>query len=214
MRAISSRTTFLFALLLCNSRQMDPSPSRSRRLWTTSRAAIFSATKSTFLPALTAVAVRLVIVCDFPVPGGPWMTRCLPRRTSSMATACELSASVTWIMFAGGISESILSPSSHKLGSETNPPPRRLDRVGLLPSGVGASRHVSGSRSRYIRYLANEKNQTIMSSPQDLPAGLVGERAGDGVEIRAGRHLVHLGDFGQVDAELRPSASPGARGSS
>ena len=95
MREISSRTVFLFALLLCNSRQIGPSPSRSSRLWTTSSAAIFSATKRTFLPAFTAVAIRFVIVWDFPVPGGPWITRCLPSRTSSIAIVCELSASVT-----------------------------------------------------------------------------------------------------------------------
>ena len=66
-------------------------------------------------------------------------------------------------MLIGGISGSILSFSSQRLGSETNPSPRSLDRFGLVPNGE-CSGHVAGSRSRYIRYFAKEKNQTTMSS--------------------------------------------------
>ena len=66
-------------------------------------------------------------------------------------------------MFAGGIKASILSFSPHNGGSDTKPSPRSRDRVGFAPRGACIGQ-VAGSRSRYIRYLANEKNQTTMSS--------------------------------------------------
>ena len=50
---------------------------------TTSSAAAFSAMKSTRLPALNAAAIRLTMVCDLPVPGGP----CTARSTSSIVAA-------------------------------------------------------------------------------------------------------------------------------
>ena len=78
---------------------------------TTSRAVIFSATKSTVLPSATAAAITLAIVCDLPVPGGPWMTRSRPFRTSCTASACELSQSTICNISAGGIWGSIDSSS-------------------------------------------------------------------------------------------------------
>ncbi|EME69533.1 hypothetical protein H261_12804 [Paramagnetospirillum caucaseum] len=102
VRRSSSSTARLLALLLCNSRQTAPSPMASRRRFTTSSAAIFSATNSTLRPPATAPAIRLAMVWDLPVPGGPWITRLRPRRTSSMARVWELSASMTWIWAEGG----------------------------------------------------------------------------------------------------------------
>ena len=43
-------------------------------------AARFSATKSTRLPSPASEAMRLAMVCDLPVPGGPLMTRWAPLR--------------------------------------------------------------------------------------------------------------------------------------
>jgi hypothetical protein len=98
-RACSSdlRTSRLFAFRLCISRHSAPSPAFLNRSWTASSAAVFSATKRMVLPACTAAAMTLVIVCDLPVPGGPWTTRFRPSRASSTTIACELSASTTWV---------------------------------------------------------------------------------------------------------------------
>ena len=40
------------------------------------------------MPWATKSAIRFVIVCDLPVPGGPWMMKCLPVRASAIADAC------------------------------------------------------------------------------------------------------------------------------
>src|ERR1035437_9636382 len=71
VRFSSSITVFLLDRLLCSSRQAAPTRAASSRRFTTSRAAIFSETKRTFLPSATAAPIRLTMVWDFPVPGGP-----------------------------------------------------------------------------------------------------------------------------------------------
>ena len=60
---------------------------------TTSSAASFSETKRTFFPLDKAAAITFVIVCDLPVPGGPFTTMFLPDRMSMMALCCDESAS-------------------------------------------------------------------------------------------------------------------------
>ena len=55
----------------CRSSTRSPRPTRSSRPTTASMAARFSATKSTRLPSAARVAMRLAMVCDLPVPGGP-----------------------------------------------------------------------------------------------------------------------------------------------
>ena len=55
----------------CRSSTRSPRPTRSSRPTTASMAARFSATKSTRLPSAASVAIRLAMVCDLPVPGGP-----------------------------------------------------------------------------------------------------------------------------------------------
>ena len=39
--------------------------------------------------------MRFVIVCDLPVPGGPWMTKLPPSRARAIAATCEPSAGTT-----------------------------------------------------------------------------------------------------------------------
>ena len=68
-------------------------PMESRRRLTTSRAACFSATNSTVRPAARLRAIKLVIVLDLPVPGGPSRTNVLPAADSSTARNCDPSAS-------------------------------------------------------------------------------------------------------------------------
>ena len=91
---------------LCSSWQSSPRPIWSSRRLTTSSAAIFSATNSTVLPSCTAAAIRLAMVCDLPVPGGPWIRRLWPARAAAIALACEASASRTWSVSRGGSSSS------------------------------------------------------------------------------------------------------------
>ena len=71
--------------------------------------ASFSATNRTVLPCPNAAAIRLVIVCDFPVPGGPSITRLLPFIASIRALCWELSASS--IRGKSSLTSSILSIS-------------------------------------------------------------------------------------------------------
>ena len=66
-----SNTVDFFDLLEWSSKQNGSSPISAKRFWTTVNAAIFSATNRTFFPWYNAFAIIFVIVCDFPVPGGP-----------------------------------------------------------------------------------------------------------------------------------------------
>ena len=69
-----------FLCLVAVNFQAEHSEARIvQRRRTTSSAASFSETKSTVLPLASAAAIRFVMVCDFPVPGGPSMTRFWPR---------------------------------------------------------------------------------------------------------------------------------------
>ena len=88
----------------CNSKQKSPSEKSlydlcifilqwSSRFFTTRNAASFSHTNRTFLPLPSACAIRFVIVCDFPVPGGPDITMSLPFMASKIAACWEESAS-------------------------------------------------------------------------------------------------------------------------
>ncbi len=91
----SFKTSFLFDLRLCNSKQKSPRPTLSKRLFTTSNAAIFSLTNKTVFPDAINSAIKFTIVCDFPVPGGPSTTKLFPFFTSSITAICEESASET-----------------------------------------------------------------------------------------------------------------------
>jgi hypothetical protein len=101
-RAAWSRVAPRPAAIRCRSRApswmsstRSPRPAADSRESTASIAARFSATNSTFLPLATIAAIRLAIVWDLPVPGGPWMTRLRPASTASIAARCEESASST-----------------------------------------------------------------------------------------------------------------------
>ncbi|MCB9915315.1 MAG: hypothetical protein H6828_09220 [Planctomycetes bacterium] len=82
----------MLVLFECSSRQNSPSPSFSRRARTTSSAAIFSETNSTRLSLASACAIRFVIVCDLPVPGGPSSTKLRPSDAAHTAASCDESA--------------------------------------------------------------------------------------------------------------------------
>jgi len=79
--------------------------------WTTLRAAIFSATNKTVFPWYSAFAIIFVIVCDFPVPGGPWSTKLFPFAAAAIATICDESALT-------GIAISFILNSSSKLSAD------------------------------------------------------------------------------------------------
>ena len=90
---LSCSRTFVFSVLSeCSSRQWLPTPIPSSLFWTTSSAALFSATNRTVLPWYMALVIRLVIVCDLPVPGGPCMTNVFPSPAALTAFIWEPSA--------------------------------------------------------------------------------------------------------------------------
>ena len=62
-----------------------PSVRSSSLLFTTSSAAVFSLTNSTFLPSAMRAPMMLEMVWLFPVPGGPWMTKLLPALALAIA---------------------------------------------------------------------------------------------------------------------------------
>ena len=66
----------------CNSSTNFPNPTFVNLSLTTSNAAIFSETNNTDLPSANNSAIKLTMVCDLPVPGGPSTTRFLPALTS------------------------------------------------------------------------------------------------------------------------------------
>ena len=84
----------LVTLLECSSKQNGSKPILVRRSCTTESAAIFSATNSTLFPLYNALAIMLVMVCDFPVPGGPCNIKLFPSPDSITASSCEESTSM------------------------------------------------------------------------------------------------------------------------
>ncbi len=93
-----------------------------RRFCTTSSAAIFSATKSTLLPAIRRLAIIDVMVWDLPVPGGPWRTKLLPSQADSIANSCDASAGIGSII----LPSSTLSPMVIGSASQQSLPSIRL----------------------------------------------------------------------------------------
>ena len=94
-------------LLECNSKQNGSRPMAARRFCTTSNAAIFSATNSTRFPWKRALEIILVIVCDFPVPGGPCRTKLLPDAASLIAANCDESALIGRAISSDGNSSTV-----------------------------------------------------------------------------------------------------------
>ena len=109
----------------CRSSTRSPRPTRSSRPTTASMAARFSATKSTRLPSAARVAIRLAMVWDLPVPGGPWTTRCEPERTASMASCWLLSASSTSTSRSGSSRSTRLRSSSERTARRASGSPAR-----------------------------------------------------------------------------------------
>ena len=173
----SSSTARFDCFSLCSSRQAAPSPTVPSRRFTTSSAASFSDTNSTLRPSSTAWAMMFMMVCDLPVPGGPWITICPPgprppgppgacaaRRTASAARAWLPSESITWSSVSTRISAST-SASSGKGGALPSiPPPTNAATVGLSSRpGLAA-----GSRSRHIRNFA-KLNRPSASPSESTP---------------------------------------------
>ena len=108
-------------------------------------------------------AITFVIVCDFPVPGGPSRTRLRPVFTSSMARICVLSASITWCISVGKTTLSMWVSSSYILLDSLKPSIISELRIAKPPPRVSASQ-ARRSRSLYIKNLPKEKNPNVISS--------------------------------------------------
>ena len=120
-------TESLLASSECSDKQKCTSPSSSKRFLTTSSAAFFSATNSTFLSLYKALAIRLVIVCDLPVPGGPCRTKLSPLKALAIATSCDESAlEGTSILYFSATCSILASVISSFLGVHLRPPCNRL----------------------------------------------------------------------------------------
>ncbi len=154
---ICARTAVGLLALSCRSRQNGLSPTDSRRDWTTSRAARFSATNRTRLPSATARVSKLVIVWDFPVPGGPSRTKVRPAHASRMASSCEASAGI------GQAASSSSRSGSSGVGTESS-----NGSVGLSTSAEPA-RCASGSPSSRQGLSKGETLRTAARLGQPLP---------------------------------------------
>lgn len=116
------------------SRHRSPRPTLSSRRRTTSNAACFSATKRTVLPAATALAMRFVIVCDLPVPGGPSMTN--ERPASAQLTACSWAPSMA-------IGQNAFASASPGTGSRSGDSANESVGVWTMCRTTGFCRNVS-----------------------------------------------------------------------
>jgi len=97
--------------------------------------------------------MMLLMVWLFPVPGGPWRTKLIPRLDISMASCCEESASRIWKESAGRTMASMRSALgwSGSAGSSDGSP------ASALMNGCLASLSCSTSSSWYMLSLAKEK---------------------------------------------------------
>ncbi len=134
----------------------------SKRRFTTSSAAIFSATNKTVFPSAIAEAITLAIVWDLPVPGGPWITRFRSCRISctasiwelSQSTMCSISAGEIWLLISSSSEISLIASSKPSISND------RMSGRWLIFSFGGQT---EGSRSLYMRNFANEKKPNTIS---------------------------------------------------
>ena len=115
----------------------------SKRTLTTSSAACFSATNSTFLPAIRLAAIRLVMVWLFPVPGGPCSTKLRPLVAATTACSCEPSAAIGKIFLVSSVLRVLISLSP--LGS-------RKARPGLVAIWVKTGEAINFSQRSLISF--------------------------------------------------------------
>jgi len=101
------------------------------------------------------------MVWDFPVPGGPSMTRLRPRLTASIASCWLESASSTWYEASGPIASRAWPSGAGSRGSdaaaEASPAKRRT-------SGLAAKASPCTSRSLNMKNLVNEKRPSTIPS--------------------------------------------------
>ena len=97
------------------------------------------------------------------MPGGPWITRFRPFRLSRMAAVCVLSASTTWLSFVISTTSS-RDPSSGMPDEGSLNPSSSKALIIEVPAKLACFAQPSGSRSRYISNLPNEKNPRTISS--------------------------------------------------
>ena len=142
-----------------SSRQWLPIPTSSRRFCTTSSAARFSATNSTVFPWKRALVIMLVIVCDFPVPGGPCITKVLPFPDAFTALICEPSAGTVRQSPYG--SESSVSSLSAGYG---------LPSMRQSTTGFSLSLSMLPSRSFHMTNWLNEKTPRAAPSRTSHPS--------------------------------------------
>ena len=126
----------------CASIIRSDNPARCSRATTTSMAARFSATNSARLPWAMRAAIRLAMVCDFPVPGGPQITRDSPASTRLIARCWLASASTTRNSDSGGSMSGWLGEGSLILAA-------RAARASATPA-TAATKSLAAKASRLL----------------------------------------------------------------
>ena len=155
----------LVALFECISKQKGSNPIFAKRFCTTDNAAIFSATNNTRFPLYKALAIMFVMVCDFPVPGGPWRMKLFPCPDSMTDSICDESTSNGMAKLAGSTSLSICRASTSLSSSFhwTRP------SIRLLITGFSFSLSAFVWISFHITNLLNEKMPNMASSKTSHP---------------------------------------------
>ncbi len=145
----------------CRSSANGPNPIWCSRRLTTSSAACFSATNSTVRPAVMARAIRLVMVCDLPVPGGPSRTKVWPCSASTIACICEPSAGIGRCRSASSSATPAAAASGEPAGSanRVEPPSTRC-----LTTGLARNADQLSVRSRHIWKVENCSSRRLARS--------------------------------------------------
>jgi hypothetical protein len=148
--------------------------------------------------------MRLVIVCDLPVPGGPSSTKLRPSAAASVAANCELSESSGHERRRAGPPWRRGHPARGSSRSGSNGVPGCSTRC--FSTGLDSSASARSRRSSHMRNFVNE-NGAIQASSSHVPAILVHDGASeageDRLHVQAALVLAEVVEAGRVDLELR-----------
>ena len=153
-----------------------------RRLCTTSSAAIFSLTKSTFFRLAKRSAIMLAIVWLFPVPGGPSITKLLPPIADAIARRCVASAGRIVTVSSGGASS---STSDSEMGSNSKLSSASLPNASPRTSALAMTASSLSMMSLRIGSFWNEKVESrtvgMTFQPRDRTWATIESKSVEGV---------------------------------
>ena len=123
--------------------------------------------KENVFPLASAAAIRFVMVCDLPVPGGPSMTRFWPRKRMYQRA----------VLRAVGVPDEVRDDPSSARAHQSRIPrpascsdslsPRTIRAPAACLAMLWPAGHVFGSRSRYMRSLPKLRSASVICRRMD-----------------------------------------------